>query len=198
MRTLPRVLAILVAVAVVALVPAAARADGCASVPVGQTFAPWLDPSWYQAAPDAGFESGTAGWSLTGGAATVADNEPYHVGSATDDTALALPNGASATTAPVCIGVEHPTIRLFARNTGSVVSRLNVSVVVAGLDGTPVSLSVGTVAAGPSWAPTPVVPIVVNLLSLFGGQPVSFRFTPADSLGRWRIDDVYIDPYGKR
>jgi hypothetical protein len=197
MRTLPRVLAIVVAIVVVALVPAAARADGCAPVPVGQTFAPWLDPSWYQAAPDAGFENGAAGWSLGGGAATVTGNEPFYVGAAGDDTALALPNGASATSAPVCIAVEHPTIRLFARNTGSSLSRLNVFAVFS-LLGQPTSLPIGTVAAGKSWAPTPVVPVVVNLLSLLGGQQVSFRFAPADSIGSWQIDDVYVDPYGKR
>jgi hypothetical protein len=198
MRTLPPVLSIAVAIALCALAPAAARASGCASVPVGETFAPWLDPSWYQAAANAGFEAGASGWSLTGGAATVTGNEPFYVGSATDHAALALPADSSATTAPVCIGVEHPTIRLFARNTGSAVSRLNVSVVFSGLDGQPITLLIGQVVAGPSWAPTPVVPILINLLSLLGGQQVSFRFAPADSLGSWRIDDVYIDPYGKR
>jgi hypothetical protein len=38
---------------------------------------------------------------------------------------------------------------------------------------------------------------VVNLLSLLGNQHVAFRFAPADALGHWRIDDVYIDPFGK-
>jgi hypothetical protein len=28
-----------------------------------------------------------------------------------------------------------------------------------------------------------------------GSRPVSFRFAPAG--GRWTIDDVYVDPYGK-
>jgi hypothetical protein len=28
-------------------------------------------------------------------------------------------------------------------------------------------------------------------------QQVSFRFAPADGLGRWTIDDAYVDPYGK-
>ncbi|HET9718841.1 MAG TPA: hypothetical protein VFP55_02060 [Solirubrobacteraceae bacterium] len=26
---------------------------------------------------------------------------------------------------------------------------------------------------------------------------IAFRFTPADRLGSWRIDDVYLDPFCK-
>jgi hypothetical protein len=51
------------------------------------------------------------------------------------------------------------------------------------------------VAAGSEWAPTPIVPIVVNLLSLAGERQVAFRFTDADDSGDWTIDGVYVDPY---
>jgi hypothetical protein len=197
MATLIRGLSILVALAVGAAAPAA-RAASCPSVPVAQTFAHWLDPAWYMTAPNGGFEAGGTSWTLTGGAATVQDNEPWHVRSATDHVALALPTGAAAKTAAVCISVNHPTTRLFVRNTGATASRLAVSVVYTGLDGKPASLSIGQLAGGAAWAPTPVVPVVVNLLSLLGDQHVAFRFAPADGLGKWRIDDVYIDPFGKR
>jgi hypothetical protein len=53
------------------------------------------------------------------------------------------------------------------------------------------------VVAGDEWAPTPVVPVVVNLLSLLGDQDVAFRFTALDNRGEWTIDDVYVDPYKK-
>jgi hypothetical protein len=184
--------------AVAAAVPAAARAASCPAVPVAQTFAPWLDPAWYMSAPDGGFEGGAVGWALTGGAATVAGNEPFYVRAATDHRSLALPAGATATSPTVCIGVEHPTVRFFAVNTGAATSRLAVSVVFHGLDGKLTTLGIGQVTAGSAWAPTPVVAVVVNLLSLLGNQQVAFRFAPADSVGKWRIDDVYIDPYGKR
>ena len=92
----------------------------------------------------------------------------------------------------MCIGVEHPTVRFFARNTGDPLSVLTVSVV-----GSHGSLPVGFITARSEWAPTPVVPVVVNLLSLLGDQQVAFRFTAADGRGEWTIDDVYVDPYKK-
>ena len=60
------------------------------------------------------------------------------------------------------------------------------------------SLPIGLIGAGDSWSPTPVLPVVVNLLSLIGGQQASFRFTALDDRGEWTIDDVYVDPYKKR
>jgi hypothetical protein len=198
MATLTRGLSILVALGVGAAAPAAAHAASCPSVPVAQTYAPWMDPAYYASAPNSGFEASGTSWTLSGGAATVQDNEPWHVRSATDHVALALPTGAAAKSATVCIDANHPTTRLFVRNTGAATSRLAVSVMYTGLDGKPASLSIGQLAGGAAWAPTPVVPVTVNLLSLLGDQHVTFRFAPADALGQWRIDDVYIDPFGKR
>jgi hypothetical protein len=175
--------------------PSAALAAGCPSQPLSQTFLPWLDVAWYVPAPDGGFEGGAEDWSLNGGATLVDGNNPYLSG----ERALALPGGASATTAPMCIGVEHPTIRLFARNTGAPSSSLAVSVVFSDpLLGVTRSLPVGLIGAGDAWSPTPVLPVVVNLLSLLGDQQASFRFTALDDRGEWTIDDVYVDPYKKR
>jgi hypothetical protein len=176
-------------------VPASALAAGCPPQSLSQTFLPWLDVAWYVPAPDGGFEGGAEDWTLTGGAALVDGDNPYLSG----EHALALPGGASATTGPMCIGVEHPTIRLFARNAGSPTSVLGVSVVFSDpLLGVTRSLPVGLIGAGDSWSPTPVLPVVVNLLSLLGNQQASFRFTPLDDRGEWTIDDVYVDPYKKR
>jgi hypothetical protein len=184
-------LVILGALAILAL-PGPAHAAGCAERPLDRTFLPWLDPAWYTQAPNGGLEAGSSGWTLERGAAVVDGNEPWFVGGSGDARSLALPPGGSATTAPMCIGVEHPTLRFFARNTGDPTSLLTVSVVSGDL-----ALPVGVVAAGSSWAPTPVVPVVVNLLSLLGDQQVAFRFTAADGRGEWTIDDVYVDPYKK-
>ena len=102
-------LVILGALAILAL-PGPAHAAGCPDQPLDRTFRPWLDPAWYTPAPNGGLESGAAGWTLERGAAVVPGNEPFHVGGSDDASSLALPPGGSATTAPVCIGVEHPTI----------------------------------------------------------------------------------------
>ena len=144
-----------------------------------------------------GFESGAADWTLERGAAVVDGNEPFLVGASGDASSLALAPGGSATSAPMCIGVEHPTLRFFARNTGDPSSVVAVSVVFRDVLGVERSLTVGAVTAPSSWAPTPVVPVVVNLLSLLGDQQVAFRFTAADDRGEWTIDDVYVDPYKK-
>jgi hypothetical protein len=189
-------LVVLAALAVLAL-PGSALAAGCPDQPLARTFQPWIDPAWYAAAPDGGLEAGAEGWTLGGGAAVVAGNEPFYVGDRGDGRSLALPPGASATTPEVCIGVEHPTVRFFARNSGSVTSSLEVAVVFRDVLGEQRALPVGVVAAGDEWAPTPVVPVVVNLLSVLGDQQVAFRFTALDDRGAWTIDDVYVDPYKK-
>ncbi len=189
-------LVILGALAILAL-PGPAHAAGCPEQPLDRTFRPWLDPAWYAPAPNGGLESGASGWTLERGAAVVPGNEPFHVGGSDDASSLALPPGGSATTSPVCIGIEHPTLRFFARNTGDPTSLLTVSVVFDDVLGRSRTLPVGIVAAGREWAPTPVVPVVVNLLSLLGGQQVAFAFTAADGRGEWTIDDVYVDPYKK-
>ena len=188
-------LVILGAVAILAL-PGPAHAAGCPEQPLDRTFRPWLDPAWYTPAPNGGFESGASGWTLERGAAVISGNEPFLVGGSDHASSLALPAGGSATTTPVCIGVEHPTIRFFARNTGDPTSLLTVSVVFRDVLGVHRSLPVGVVAAGREWAPTPVVPVVVNLLSLLGEQQVAFSFSAAGD-GEWTIDDVYVDPYKK-
>ena len=185
---------ILALTALALAMPGGAQAAGCPEQPATQTFLPWLDIAWYVPAPDGGLEGGAEDWTLAGGAAVAAGNEPYLAG----DHALALPGGASATTAPMCIGVEHPTLRLFARNTGAPDSVLAVSVVFRDPLGLRQSLPVGVLVGGSKWAPTPVMPVVVNLLALTGDQHAAFRFTPLDDRGEWTIDDVYVDPYQKR
>jgi hypothetical protein len=166
-------------------------------VAVKQIFSPWLDPAWYATAPDGGLENGAAGWALGGGAATDEGNEPFYVRAPTDHRSLALPSGSRATTPWICVDVQHPTVRFFARNTGSATSSLAVYVIFHALDGTLSSLSLGRVARGSAWGPTPILPVVVNLLSLLGDPHVALRFAPVGTTGHWQIDDVYIDPFGK-
>jgi hypothetical protein len=183
----------ILALAALALAPSSAPASDCPQQSLSQTFLPWMDVAWYAPARNGGFEGGAEGWTLEGGA-NVADGGNAYLGG---DRSLALPAGASATSAPMCIGVEHPTIRLFARNTGAPLSTLAVSVVFSGPLGVKGSLPIGLIGAGDSWSPTPVMPILVNLLALTGDQRVAFRFTAPDDGGEWSIDDVYVDPYKK-
>src|SRR5688500_8183146 len=103
----------------------APSATGCPTDELTQPFLPWLDPAHYVLAPDGGFEAGASGWTLAD-ASTVAGNEPFHVRSADDRTALELQPGGRATSPAMCVGIKHPTLRLFARHDGPLLSTLRV------------------------------------------------------------------------
>jgi hypothetical protein len=203
---LSRHLLCLSAVAVLVLIPTTAAHAGVLVKTVGQCegralerpFVPWLDPMTYTLVSEGSFEAAPAGWALTGGASRVDGNETHYVHGADDGYSLALPPGSSATTPSTCVGLEHPTLRFFARNTGSALSTLRVDVRVETSLGLVLTVPLGVVAAGSSWQPTLPMPVLVNLLPLLPGQytPVAFRFTPLG--GNWRIDDVYVDPRSRR
>jgi hypothetical protein len=187
---------VLAALALVLVVPTSAAATACPTQPTAQRFLRWSDPGWYAPLPDSGFESGT-GWSLAGGAAVVAGNEPFFIGSPADAHSLSLPGGASAASAPVCLSLGSPTLRLLVRNQGDATARLNVTATVTDALGARRTLTVATLAGAAQWAPSPPVAVLLNAASPLQPQQVSFAFAPADARGRWTIDDVYVDPYGK-
>jgi hypothetical protein len=167
--------------------------------PSARVFQPWLDLAQYVPAPGGHAES-AAGWTFTGGARVVAGNEPWKVGDKAHRSSLLLPAGSSATTATMCVGLVHPTMRFFAkRNSGTLLNPLIVEVQFEALGGVLKSLPIGVVLAGGQWQPTLPSLVVANLLPLLPGAktPVRFKFTP---VGRadWQIDDVYVDPWRSR
>ncbi|MDX6648603.1 MAG: hypothetical protein QOJ97_554 [Solirubrobacteraceae bacterium] len=180
--------------------PLVASATDCDAEVYEQPFLQWGDVANYVLAPDGTVEAGAAGWSLTGGAATGPGNEPYFVHGAGETRSLGLPGGSSGTTPSMCVGIEHPTLRLFARNSGSILSTLKVEVLFEDALGRAHFLPIGLVAGTSAWGPTLPMPIIVNLLALLPGErtAVAFRFTPQGAGGKWRIDDVYVDPYRSR
>jgi hypothetical protein len=177
--------------------PLVASATDCDAQSAEQPFLPWADPASYVLAPGGTIESGTNSWSVAGGADAVSGNEPYYVHGAGESSALRMPNGSSATTGSMCVGIEHPTLRFFAKNGGSSLSTLRVDVLFEDAFGTVRSANIGVVAGGANWQLTPQMIIVVNLLPVLPGDhtPVAFRFTPQG--GPWTIDDVYVDPWQK-
>jgi hypothetical protein len=159
---------------------------------VSQPFAPWGDSASYFLAPNGDFAGGAAGWQVSG-ADVVADSSPLSGGGA-----LRLGSGESATSPGVCVGLNTPTMRFFARNAGDPDGTLRVDVRFESLLGLTLTLPIGEVSGGGAWAPSPTLPIVANLLGVLGGShtPVAFRFRSSGG-GTWLIDDVYVDPYGK-
>ena len=188
--------------AALSLSPAASAGDlvdsvTCDQQSVSQVFMPWADVAQYQLAPGGTAESAD-GWSLGTGAAITAGNEPWNV-SGSGSSSLSIPAGSSATTGGMCAGIEHPTLRFFAKSSyGSLFSSLRVEVLFEDLGGAVTSLTIGSVGASGHWSPTPVYVVAANLLSLLPGDQtvIAFRFVPVGSAS-WQIDDVYVDPYSR-
>ena len=183
----------LIAALAAASVSSAATSPSCTYGAASHPFASWGDLASYTLVPGASFESGAPGWTLSSGAKIVSGNESYFTSSRSDSHSLALPTGSSATTAPFCVSLNRPTIRVFVANAGSSSSRLRVKVVFRSLLGVLGILDGGTFTAGPAWKPSPIMLATLN--APLGTKSAQFVFTPADSSGNWRIDDLYVDPW---
>jgi hypothetical protein len=165
-------------------------------------FLRWLDPLPYTLLPGGDFESGAAGWKLTGGARVVSGNETYDVTSASDSHSLQLPAGSSATSPPMCMGLVLPVVRYFSMG-GNALSYLRVEAVYTDPAGR--QRSIDLLPGGlptRSWTPSlPALQLMglLNVLTLDGlTSDIALRFTPKGLLfgsGTWRIDDVYVDPW---
>lgn len=187
-------------VALLALTAFAGSAQACSYTGAEQVFAPWGDRHSYVLAPDGGFESGASGWSLRNGASVVAGNESYYLNDAGDSRSLSLPAGSSVVSPPICMSLDTPMFRMFARNGGDPASRLRVEATYK-LLGLIRTKAVSTVAAGGSWAPTQQMSTVLTLSTIVGTlipSAIQIRITPLDSKGAWQVDDLYIDPFSRR
>ena len=197
----PRILAATLGLAAVMAGPAHARGIAnpydCAPQPtLAQNFALFNDFGQYTPVLNAGFEQGTNGWVLTGGARVISGNEPWKIGGASHTNALDLPGGSAAITAPICIDETYPHFRLFVRNTGPIKAALKIEVLYYDTKGNitntkPVEYKTPTTA----WQPTGLVGInVFTSKTTVAAAPVAFRFTPTVKDARFQIDDVYVDP----
>jgi hypothetical protein len=169
--------------------------SSCPSTPVTQPFVEWGDSNYYELVPGGGFESEMPAWT-TSNASVVAGNEPFYVRSTEDTSSLSISPGGYATSKSVCVGLDKPTLRFFARaSAASLLSSLKVEVLVRTSLGLEAYLPIAVVPSSTNWKPTGQILIVANLLPLFPGSqtPVAFRFKPVGGAS-WTIDDVYVDP----
>jgi hypothetical protein len=173
-------------------------ASTCDEEQISQPFLPWLDSAHYFSVGD--FESGAADWTLSGGAAVGGGNEPWHVSGAGDNHSLDLPAGSTATSPTVCVGIDRPSVRFFARRQGGGLlggaSMLKIEALVVDNLGNTVPVPVLVTGAGSSWSPTVTMPVLASLLPVLPGDqtPIAFRFTVLGSAD-WQIDDTYVDPW---
>ncbi len=177
-------------------------ATSCDDGPITQPFNRFSDRANYKLLPGGSFEAGSAAWQLSGGAKIVSGNETYKVGGSNHSRSLSLPKGSAAISPFTCVGLNEPTLRLFAKRNSALlglVSTLTVQIQVKTSLGLSLWLPVlpGDLGGG-SWHPTVQMPLIANILPLSASDktPVRFRFAPL--LGAWQIDDVYVDPFRSR
>jgi len=173
-----------------------AAAPDCSAKPTTAAFSKVDgDTTQYWLAPGGDFEAGSKSWSLSGGASVVSGNEPWKLAGSNDTRSLRLSPGASATSPVVCVGIEHPAVRLFAKNNSALLSTLAVDVITETSLGLKVAVPAGVLLPNGRWKPSPKLVVLSSLLPLFPGQhtPVQFRVTSV-GLGTWSVDDFYIDP----
>jgi hypothetical protein len=164
-------------------------ATDCATPELSQPFKPWLDNSQYKLVDNGSFETGADGWTLTGGARVAAGNATQRPGG----QSLLLPAGSSATTPPVCVGLDEPTLRYFAK-ASSPLAAMTVSVQVQLQLGVWVTLPIGADLGG-AWHPSLPHLVIANLLPLFPPDMTAVRFTFRPLLGgAFSVDDVFVDP----
>lgn len=164
----------------------------CASS--SQVFAPIDgDLGSYFAISNNGFESGSRGWQLSGGAYVGYGNEPWYAGGYGTHS-LALPAGASATSPSFCINLLDPAARMFAHNVSSN-GNLQVQVLFRGLTGNLTGiLNVESLATGDyaSWQPTSRISSALALPLLTSYAQI--RIVNSGSRGTWQVDDAFVDP----
>jgi hypothetical protein len=155
-------------------------------------FAQFGDRHAYYGFGNNGFESGSNGWSLAGGAFTTFGNEPWYA-NGFGARSLSLPEGASATSPGFCINLLDPAIRMFTR--GSNGGDLRVQVVFRGLTGNLTGiLNVGDDQGTGTWTPSERINSLLALPLLTAYAQI--RVTAAS--GSWQVDDVFVDPYISR
>ncbi|HEY3961884.1 MAG TPA: hypothetical protein VGL84_05115 [Gaiellaceae bacterium] len=171
-----------------------AQADGgllggnCGSV--APVFSPWGDSSNYYFPANGGFENGTSGWALSGGAAVVGGNEAFDLRSASDSHSLAIPSGGSAST-NLCFGALYPALRFMVEGSGATV---HVTVSAQNLLGFVSTLDGGTFTAGSRWAPSPKLSTLLSAVtSPLGAKTMTLRISVSGATAQ--IDDLYVDPF---
>jgi hypothetical protein len=161
-----------------------------------QVFAPWNDFNGYFLAPNGGFENGSTGWTLSGGASVGLGNEPFY---ASGTHSLLLPSGSAATSPVVCIGPKQLAIRMFGNDRGGADAGLHVRILWYGLLNRLLGSSdYGTFAPGGGWAPTSTVSCRGGfnfVLPLLGSTSARIQLTPIGGNSAWQVDDIYVDPW---
>jgi hypothetical protein len=161
---------------------------GCGEA--GPVFSQWNDNTDYYFPTNGGFESGSTGWSLAGGAAVVSGNESYDLHSASDSHSLYMPSGSSASY-NACYGfLFFPGFRFMAEGNATI----HVSITTKNLLGLLSTFDGGTFTVNGSWDASPKISsLVSSLIAVTGAKSMQIHISVSG--GSARIDDLYIDPF---
>ena len=175
-----------------------ASAD-CGYGNAAQIFSPWGDPALYALAPQGDFAPSDE-WTLDKEATVVTAADPFS--GALDS--LQLEKGAEAASPAMCVNLDNPTIRFFARDVGgNGKSHLKVDVLYEDLDGHVKHLTIAKLRLGTEWQPSVIVPMYMNMLAVAspeGVTAVAFKFR-AEGLQKdetLSISSLYVDPFSSR
>jgi len=164
-----------------------------------QVVAPWADVSMYALAPQGDFAP-SDDWTLDKDATVVAGADPFSGAL----QSLQFENGAEAASPGMCVDLDNPTIRFFARDVGgNGKSNLKVDVLYEDFDGHVKHLTVAKLHLGSEWQPSAIVPMYMNFLALAspdGVTAVAFNFK-AEGLEKdetLSISGLYVDPLSSR
>jgi hypothetical protein len=154
----------------------------CGTLPTQKAFAAFGDNDNYFMVPNGAFDSGATGWTLSGGAGVAGG-------------VLQLPYNASATSLPVCVTADMPTIRFLVRTNGDPAARLRVEAVVKKPKDKLKTLLVATIPGTAVWTPTAPLPLKLKTLMAVSKQsPVAVAFKFTVTSGSWQVDKVFVDP----
>lgn len=209
-HTVPAALA---ALALTAALPAAASA-ACTQGDTTKAFAKFGDTADYTLAPGGNFESGTAGWTFTGGAKIQSGNETTGVDSG--KSSLKLPLNSTATSPAFCVDQSNPYFRFVSRPDNALAGYQAI-VIYKDSSGATKSLQFTSSAdqswGSGAWAPSDPSPLAVKipLTDADDTASVQLKFVStgnqvavgvnawglfaAGSVGSTSIDSIFVDPY---
>ena len=107
---------------------------------------------------------------------------------------MLIPRGGTVTTGPICVGLDKPTVRFFAKRPNfALLPLMTVEGVFTTKSGGTASLPlVGVPLAGNSWSVQ--LPFLTTGALLELGDTTMMRFRIRSVLGDWQVDDFYVDP----
>ena len=171
----------------------------CSSPLIENPFVRFGDRRNYVMAPGGSFESGTAGWQLTGAAQRVTEADPVDLGARDGVGMLSMGPRASAISPTMCVDLDYPTFRVLTKAVGRTDSaEFKIEIAypdarkpaweeLSKFDGKQFT------NAGSGWRLTDDMDMKPALGGKTAGfRRVAFRFTALT--GNWRVDDLYVDP----